>query len=170
MAKLRKRIRKEILRCVRDGIRRNVDGIFAESQLECPVDKGFLKGSGIVKNTKYGARIIYRAKYSSVLHSGAPRKPVEGDHAYEIKRHKRRFPYKVKKTGQNWTWVSAHKKHYHNMRIVPLNKEAGIWRVTRIQGRVKENPFLLRAMQKELPNIKHDIGFFLERLGNVKVS
>lgn len=157
MAKNIKTLRKKILNSIVKGIQRNGDRIFTTSQIECPVRTGYMKNTGVKEDLSNGMRIAYRAKYAAAVHNGSPERPIKGVQTVNVAEYDR-------KTDTGYITVKPHTRKYVNKRLVPIDPKRGIFRVMNKWPARKSNPFLLRAVKKELPMLVDDIGFYLRRI------
>ena len=169
---MNKKLRQQIEQAVISGIRRNGERIFSTSQATergfCPVDKGILKNSGEWNYVPNGVEIVYRASYSNAVHSGISEDiPITGTQEVQIKAHKR-------KDGK---MVKAHTKTYVNKRVVRIRPKLSEFewgkRFFRVIDKIKArpgNPFLLRAVKEEIPHLKDDIAYELNKLRNMEAK
>lgn len=112
-----KKLRKDIERCIIEGVRRNGERIFAISQENArgfvPVDAGYLKQSGYIRRISGGIEMGYRARYAAAIEYGTPEVQFKGTQTIKFKKH--RMLYHGKKV-----WVKAHEKKYVNRRLLKI--------------------------------------------------
>lgn len=171
MVRMKTSLRRGIIKAIVRGIQRNADRIFAESQLQCPVDTGFLKNTGVKDDIPGGSRIAYRTSYAAVVHFGAREKPIKGTQIVNVKEYKRKS--KDPKPGKKlpsvgYIVIGPHVRKYVSKRLVPIDPKNGVFRVLNKWPERKANPFLFRAVRSMLPYLKEDIGFYLSKVGRVK--
>jgi hypothetical protein len=63
------------------------DEIFNQSQIDCPVDKGTLKSSGVLEKLRNGFRIVYRTSYAARQEFGVEPGTTEEVRRHTVKKH-----------------------------------------------------------------------------------
>ena len=172
-----KKLIAQINKAVVKGIQRNVNRIFDLSQdtqaCYIPTDTGNLKRSGVFIELKDGAKIQYRAPYSSDVEFGIEAdRPIQGTQVLHIPMHTRKGY--TRKDGKYVKPVSvkAHDVTLVNKRVIRIRPKHSKFEydkpIFRIIDKQKARPgqfFLSRAVKEGLPGISKDIQFALKQAG-----
>lgn len=160
------------------GIRRTGEAIFDLSQRteSCfvPVDTGFLKNSGYVKDIPDGVEIGYTAPYASKVEFGNPYTPYSGVQTVRVKAHTRRPFLRADGTWVEASEIGEHERRYEDRRLVgfrpKLSKfERGplIFRILKGEPERKGQLFLSRALHEKIADLPNNIEFYLRRIPGV---
>ena len=183
--------RERIHRALVAGMRRFGERVFSLSQetdrCYVPVDKGFLKHSGYVKDIPGGSTIGYVTPYAARVEWGGPAIPVTGTQIVKIplhirKAHARKGYFATRGTNSYWvepTWieksvVGPHEVTYVNKKVIRFKPKISkfergpeIVRIISEEPERKGQHYLGRALKDSLPHMTEDIEFELLKLDRI---
>ena len=150
-----KNIDKIIEKAVIEGIQRNAEAIFEQSQINVPVITGDLKRSGEIIETDKGAKVEYTVQYAEPVEYGREEQDISEEvHEVYVK------PY-VRRDGVN---VKGHYKKYKGRVISfqPKDSSEKIVRTITKVGEVKPRYFLTNAILEVIPEFIDDLADSLD--------